>query len=282
VIDGNAKMAQVSSTQTNYNTGSATARLSTVDVGVIVRADWTDVSDSAVTVDGNRLTAASYLNTATNSLSLAAQVLDAPATVTSQQINNASGLGKISGVNVGVMPHGGADMESLTLNGVTSTVSNNALNAQAGGNTASNVLNATASATIANAGGPSFQVLNSQSNNGVMTALLENAYVGNWGSTSSNYGNTTMTVSMNTAVASAYGNTASNALSMSALTGASNSASTALSNRQHNTASLSATVNGVQMGVGSGTGTGTVAVSGNSIQASTVGNAASNRVAMAR
>lgn len=284
VIDGNEKLARVSSTQTNSSTGSAAATVSAVDVGVIVDAYWTDVSDSAVTVDGNRLTAASYLNTATNTLSLAAQTLSAmPATVSNAQTNNATGSGAINGVNVGVMPHGGADMETLTLDSVTSTVSNNALNAQAGGNTASNVLNATASATIAGGSTPTFQVLNSQSNTGVMTASIGNAMVGNWGDTGSNYyGGTTMTVSMNSAVANAYGNTASNALSMSALTGSSNGASTGLSNSQSNTASLSATVSGVLMGVGSGQGTGTVAVSGNSIVASTVGNAATNRVGIVR
>jgi len=284
VIDGNEKLARVSSTQTNSSTGSAAATVSAVDVGVIVNAYWTDVADSAVTVDGNRLTAASYLNTATNTLSLAAQTLSAmPATVSNAQTNGASGSGTINGVNVGVMPHGGADMESLTLDSVTSMVGNNALNAQAGGNTASNVLNATASATIAGGSTPTFQVLNSQSNTGVMTASISNAMVGNWGDTASNYyGGTTMTVSMNSAVANAYGNTASNALSMSALTGASNGASTGLSNSQSNTASLSATVSGVLMGVGSGQGTGTVAVSGNSIVASTVGNAASNRVGIVR
>lgn len=284
VIDGNEKLARVSSTQTNSSTGSAAATVSAVDVGVIVNADGTDIADSAVTVEGNRLTAASYLNTATNTLSLAAQTLSAtPATVSNAQANNATGSGAINGVNVGVLPYGGADMESLTLDSVTSTVSNNALNAQAGGNTASNVLNATASATIAGGSTPTFQVLNSQSNTGVMTASIGNAMVGNWGDTGSNYyGGTTMTVSMNSAVANAYGNTASNALSMSALTGSSNGASTGLSNSQSNTASLSATVSGVLMGVGSGQGTGTVAVSGNSIVASTVGNAATNRVGIVR
>ncbi len=301
VIDGNGKLARVSNLQTSTVTpvtdgetttfvGNAESTLSNVTVGVFVNATGTDVNNSAITVEGNRLTAASYLNTATNTLSLAAQVLGGvetttPATVTNWQSNAASGSGTISGVNVGVMPHGAVANNALTLNDVTSTVSNNALNAQAGGNTAQNVLNATASATIA--GGvntPTFQVLNSQSNNGVMTALLENVNVGNWGNAASSnyYGPTTMTVSLNTAMANAYGNTASNALSMSALTGASNSASTGLSNSQSNTANLSATVNGVLMGVGSGRGTGTVAVSGNSIVASTVGNAASNRVGIVR
>ncbi|WP_210546549.1 hypothetical protein [Rhodoferax sp. PAMC 29310] len=292
VIDGNSPLAQVSNSQTNRSAGTAASTLQKVDVGVLVNAYSANANNSAVTVDGNRLTAASYLNTASNTLSLAAQVLAVPATVTSTQSNDASGLGKISGVNVGVLPEAGAAFNPQILNNVTSTVSNNALNAQAGGNTAQNVLNATASATIANAG-PSFQVLNAQSNNGVMTALLENVHVGNWGDSNSQYGYyngynytmnlpTTMTVSMNTAVASAYGNTASNALNMNALTGSSNSASTGLSNSQSNTASLSATVSGVLMGVGSGQGTGTVSVSGNSIVASTVGNAASNRVGIVR
>ena len=274
--------ALVQSSQVNH--GNTSSALNTVQVGVFTNAS-TDVSGSAVTVDGNRLTAASYANSVSNTLSLNAPTLGASGTVVtgkvdSTQSNTASGSGTISSASVGLMPSDGSS-GALILNGVTGVVSNNALNAQAGGNTATNALNATAVATIAGNGTttPNFQVLNTQSNSGVMLASISNGLVGNWGNANSSYtGPSTLSVSMNVASANAYGNTASNALNMSALTGSSNAATAAIGNSQSNSANLTATVSNTLIGVGTGYSNGVIAVANNSISASTVGNAVSNSI----
>ncbi|MFZ4480545.1 MAG: beta strand repeat-containing protein, partial [Rhodoferax sp.] len=273
------------------NSGATASSLATVKVGVFTTNTGTDVSGSAVTVDGNRLTAASYSNSAVNSLSLNAPIIGASGTVVTGQVSNsqsntASGSGTITDATVGIVPSTGVT-GALALNGVTGMVGNNALNAQAGGNTAINALNATAVASIAGNGTttPNFQVLNYQNNSsaGVMTASVTTGTIGNWGSNSSNYyGPSTLTVSLNGASANAYGNSASNSLNMSALTGSSNAATVALGNSQSNAAALSATVTSTVIGIGNGQGTGTVAISGNSITANTVGNAVSNSIGIKR
>jgi hypothetical protein len=277
------------------NSGDTSSSLATVKVGVFTTNVAADVHNSAVTVDGNRLTAASYANSAVNSLSLNAPTIGASGTVVTGQVSNsqsnsASGSGTIDTATVGIVPSTGVT-GALVLNGVTGMVSNNAMNAQAGGNTAINALNATAVATIAGNGPASatnaanFQVLNYQTNSsaGVMTASVNNGTIGNWGNNASNYyGPSTLTVSLNGASANAYGNSASNSLNMSALTGSSNGATVAIGNSQSNAAALSATVTSTVIGVGTGQGTGTVAVSGNSITANTVGNAVSNSIGVKR
>ena len=182
--------------------------------------------------------------------------------------------------------------------GSSLTVSDNTLNAQAGGNTALNALNATALNSISNGGTltstPSvagtassgnqatFAVLNYQGNTSAINATVQYAAIDLSARTS--LATSKSTVQNNAVLASGYGNTASNSLAMSVLNGNSNTASAGISNVQYNLGNVSAMASNVSVGIvgGAGVSAGLTTVNANSITAQAVGNSAVNRIVAMR
>ena len=287
-LDGTASTPTLATTSQQQNNSGAVinASLSTVNVGETSSAS-SSASGGALNVNNNTVSAAGLANVVNNTVSLSGASVGATSGVTAEvsntQGNVAAVSGSLSGVNVGVQPSTGTTMQLTALNG---SVSNNALNAQAGGNTATNALNATASASLTGGASPAFQVVNGQTNTGPVTASVSGAVVGNWagGTAASYYNGATLAVASNTVGASAYGNSATNTLGVSALVGAASQATTRLVSAQVNTANVSATVDNAYIGVGPGSSTnvsGNVAtVAGNTVSAGVVGNSAVNQIAV--
>lgn len=256
-------------------------------IGTRIQTIGNGAPNSSLTVSGNDVTAKATVNNATNSLLLNAlgnaSTLNAAGAVNNVQTTTV-GTGVVASVGAGAggpveIGVGGA-LPAL-INATTTTVSNNSLNAIAGGNNATNALEGSAIGTIGAAGGvpgtnPTFAVLNYQSNASTMNASVSSATIG---ITMGSLNNSNSTVTGNQVLASGYGNTASNSLATSVLTGNANQSSAVLSNTQRNTASVSALVSGVTMGVIGGSSAGSAGVtSGNSSIAQAVGNAAFNTV----
>lgn len=286
----------VQNVQSGATTGSVSASAQPALIGI--SNSGSTVADSNLTVADNAVTAKANVNYASNALNLAASNTLAG----SGSVNNVQTSAVTSGVtatigdsatpvNVGIAP-------PVPVSGSTLTVSGNALNAQVGGNTAVNALNATALNSIGNgsvtaptssatstpstSNTATFAVLNYQGNSSAMTATVQYASIGLGASTS--LVNSSATVQYNTVLASGYGNTASNSLGMSALTGNANAASSGISNVQYNTGSVTALVSNVSNGIvgGAGVSGGQTTVSGNSIAAQAVGNSAVNRIVALR
>lgn len=281
VVDGRAGTSfAVVNAQSGSSSATATARPG------FVGARFETVTNGSATVADNTITARSSVNTAGNALNLGADsTLSAGARVENGQSAGATSTATVGdtsgattttvGVAQSVSPYG------IALNGTSVTVSGNGLNAQAGGNAASNALNATAVAGIGAGTAPTFAVLNTQSSTGAMTAQLAYANVGAYGAGSSGSAtNTNVTVQGNQASATAYANTASNTVATSVLPGSLNAASTSLGNTQSSTGAVSATATNVNFGstVSSVASGGAIVMSGNGTLAQASGNTAVNRV----
>lgn len=247
------------------------------------------ITGGSVTAAGNTVTAKSNVNYASNALTLdAASTLSGNGVVSSTQASTGASVSATIGdgtsattapINVGIAPP--VPATGSTISGSVLTVSGNALNAQAGSNTVSNVLNAAAVSSIGAGTAPTFQVQNAQSNSSAVSTLVAYANIGAYGSGSGgSFGSTGVTVQGNQATATSYANTASNTIAMSTLPGSLNSASTSLGNSQSNTGAVSANVTGVSFGAtaSGGTGGGSVVISGNSTLAQATGNTSVNRI----
>lgn len=289
---GQANASSIQTNNTQTNTGAVSSKVSYVWTGVFpgtyALGGWS-IASSPLSVDSNLISAISYGNSAYNTVALTAPVLGASGApvrslVQNVQTNSGAGSSEISNAKVGVRN----SYDPLGLTNVESAVTNNALNAQAGGNTAVNQLNATATTSVAGSSTtPTFAVLNSQANTGAMNASVSNVTVGTWGPAGSGYFAAALNTGVNSVSANAYGNSANNAVAMSALPGMSNGATAAVTNAQYNTASVSATVTNALVGVGTAsTGMGAngavVAVTGNSVSASAVGNSVANHIGVSR
>jgi hypothetical protein len=277
--------ALVANSQTK-SAGSAAATLTTVRIGLDSGAGGTDVSGGTVSVDGNTVTAAARSNVATNSLTLQAQTLGqsgsgVQAAVTNSQSNAGGGTATLTNASVGVMPISGSP---LNVDNMTAALTNNAINAVAGGNTATNALNAGASATIASVGaGYSYRLLNGQTNTASMTASAAGARIGTWanGGSESGVTPTTVAVSFNSLNVTAYGNSANSALNVTALNGNLSGATGSVQNSQSSTANISATVSNALIGTGFNNSAGGVStVFGNSINATAIGNMANTSIGL--
>lgn len=257
----------------------------------VIGATVSTITGGSTVVNGNKVTAKANVNTATNSLALNAESgLAATGAINNAQTTTAGSavlatLGTTIPTTVGVSPLAVPGNGSV-LNGTTATVSGNNLTAQAGGNTSTNDLVATAAGSIGgSATNPTFAVLNYQNNAAGMTATVGAALtsttigiVANGGAGGS-LTNTASAVLGNQVVASAYGNSASNSLTMSTLTGSSNQASAGISNTQFNSANISSTITGVTIGVMGGSASGgSIVVSGGGTSAQAVGNSAVNKI----
>jgi hypothetical protein len=265
--------------------GNVTAVATPGLIGLPVGSTW----GSNLSVTGNEVSAKANVNLSSNTLELATQgTLAATGTVSNAQVTQGGNTSALVGGKTGTF----IGTSAWSIDGGTASVTGNSLGAVAGGNSAGNVLNASASRFAAGLS-PSFQVLNQQENTASMNAAVQNATIGMalgfphdvtgklgaFGSTGYGYGGmngTTATVQGNQVQASGYGNTASNSIGLSAAGGAAG-AGAAIANRQVNAATISATVSGVMVGIGGGQSAGSnVVVTGNAIAAQAVGNTATN------
>jgi len=251
----------------------------------LIGAQLAMLTDGSLTVSGNSVTSKANVNFASNALTLDAQsTLSGNGRVESTQTSSSTTVeatvgGSSEQVTVGIAPPVPAD--GSTVDGTAISVSGNALNAQAGGNTSFNALNAAAGSSIGAGISPTFAVLNTQSSSSGLSARIENAQVGAFATVNGGgFAAAPVTVQGNQAIASTYANTASNSIAMSALPGSANAASTSLANSQSNTGSVSAQVIGVVIGTSGagGTGGGSLTVSGNTVAAAAVGNSAVNSI----
>jgi len=186
-----------------------------------------------------------------------------------------TGTSSLVPATVGVASPTGA----AALNSAPTSVTGNVLAAQAGGNTATNTLEASAVNSVGGSAFPSFGVLNGQSNAASVSTTVSYANVGvNTGAAGSVSGSA-VGVSANQVSAQSYGNSAYNAVSMTALIGTQNQASALVNNAQTNTAAINSTVTGVSIGMtGGGVSGGSTVVNNNASSALSVGNSAANYI----
>ncbi|MDB5940417.1 MAG: S-layer family protein [Polaromonas sp.] len=236
---------------------------------------------TSFSVSGNTAASSANVNIASNTLALnALSALSSTAQVSNTQTASGGAVTATTGgtsnglrATVGVASSGAAN----ALNTSPVTVSGNSLNAQGGGNTALNALEATAVGSIGAGTVPTFAVLNTQSNAASITTKVQFA---NIGAAAATFAGSSASVQSNNAMASGYGNSASNSIGLSALSANQNLASASVSNVQFNTASINTTVAGINIGViGGGVSGGASTVTGNAIMAQAIGNSASNIIA---
>jgi hypothetical protein len=178
------------------------------------------------------------------------------------------------------------------VDGSTVTIANNATASRAGGNTASNVLNASAlGATVAvgtpsiivdgvtggNVVGATYAVLNQQTNTADITSGTTASYSATFDAGASGDTNgSRVALNGNSASSVAYANSADNRLVLTALNVG--NASAAISNNQMNSADVSATTTAVaSFAAATSPVTGsTMSIGGSSVNAVAVGNSAVN------
>ena len=270
----------------NAQRGASGASVTSTALPGLLGVSSTSIGGSATTVSGNAVGAKSTVNQATNALTLDAEaLLSGNGQVQNSQSNFVTAsatVGDTAGTTISTIGIAAPVVANgVALNGTNVNVSGTSLNAQSGGNTASNALNATAGSGIGAGTAPTFAVLNTQASTGAMTAQLAYANVGAWGAgTGGAFGGTAVTVQGNQASASAYANTASNAVATSVLPGSQNAASTSVGNSQSNSGAVSATASNVNFGAtaSGSTGGGAIVASGNMTLAQASGNTAVNRV----
>ena len=268
--------ADFSVSNQQYGAGNVGAAATPGAIGVV--GDY--VSGGNFTVSGNQVSAKATVNSAGNALTLAAGA-----------VQGASGaLSNLQSTGTGAVTASVGSYDSMTMvgvqpwamNGTAVAVTGNSLAALAGGNSGSNVLNATGATMAAGgAASPSFAVLNSQSNAAAMDAAVRNATIGvamnGYGYEGNGFNSASASVLANSVAASGYGNTASNAIALSMPQAVAGTATASLISRQTNTATISATVSNVSIGLLGATANGSNAVvSGNSVSAQAVGNSVAN------
>lgn len=240
------------------------------------------IEGSGVTINGNAVTARATVNTAGNKVLLdGGSVLNATGAVNNVQTSTAgSGVNAtINATSLGVVQHVAPASDSNLLD-TNASVNGNTLNAIAGGNSASNALDATATSSIASSvAAPTFAVLNYQSNAAAMTAAVNSASVGIITGATGSINGTNATVNNNSVSAFGYGNNSVNTLGMTSLIANGNASTSLVSNTQLNTANISSTVTSATIGVIGGASTGSsFVIGGNSVTASSVGNSAVNSI----
>lgn len=260
----------------NVQTGLGSIN-ATANPGVIGTQIGT-IEGSSVSVNGNGVTARAIVNSAGNKVSLdGGSALNATGAVNNVQTSTA-GTGvnaTINATSLGVVQHVAPASDSNLLD-TNASVNGNTLNAVAGGNTATNALDALATSSIAgSASAPTFAVLNYQTNAAAMTAAVNSASVGIITGATGSVNGTNATVSNNSVTASGYGNNSSNTLGMTSLIANGNASTGLVSNTQLNTANISSTVTSATIGIIGGASTGgSFVINGNSVTASSVGNSA--------
>jgi hypothetical protein len=266
----------------NVQTGSGdvTANAQPQTLGIQIDS----ITGGTASVSGNTITAKAGVNSATNALVLnSGSTLNATGAINNLQTTSGSStvsstIGDLlTPVFVGIGPNTGG-VTSLT--STSATVSDNILRAQAGGNTASNQLSATATSSIGgSATTPTFAILNNQTNAAAIQSTVSSVTIGlNLSGVGGGMTSTNAAVLGNQVIASSYGNNASNLLTLTSTSGA-NMASAGISSFQSNTANISSTISNVTIGINATSASGGAAVtSGNAITAFAVGNSATSSI----
>ena len=199
--------------------GSSSASVSSALVGLTANS----LSSGNAVVSDNRLTASAGINTATNAIVVdATSALNAIGNVNSNQVASGAvdaSIGSSSGgsqTTLGIVPLNGR----IALNGVNATVSGNLMMAQGTANAATNILNASSSNPIGNAGAVApvaTYALNSQQNSsGSVSTRVTNAQLG---VSAGSVEGSALTISGNTFAALSTANTATNQMTLSAMPG---------------------------------------------------------------
>lgn len=256
-------------------------------------AETSGLTNSSLTISGNRTVSEASANRANNALTLdAASALLASGGIVNRQDSEAF-VSAFSTSLTGIALTGDATLAALDSSSVK--IDGNSTTALARGNAATNVLNAVAGSSygsstagagssVGASGGlearANAAVLNAQTNNGAVSAATFNTVyaVALNGTASPAIANGTVSVSGNRVASEAYGNSAVNKVSLSGSnTGTS---SEAVSSYQANSGAITASVTQAALGVG-GTGAAggsSLGVKGNTIAASAIGNSVSNAI----
>jgi len=253
--------------------------------------------DSTITLDNNMWTAEADGNVSSSSMTLTGTNLYSNGALTSVQTNTAIISASVTSVTSATITGGSATASGTS--GSSIDVSGNQAIATARGNWANNTLNATPSANYGggqlpastvlnntpgvNTATASYALLNVQDNSGpVIASTTANNTVALNSAAGSPFAvvGSSVTVTGNVTQANAYGNSATNNMTLAALN--TGNATAALGNTQVNSGAINASVtssnNGLTVGT-TGSNTSTFLVSGNSITARAVGNAAVNTIA---
>jgi len=267
-------------------------------------ADQTSgVVNSTVAISGNSTVSEASANRAANAVSVeGAAALNASAGLINQQVSSADVTSTATTTAALNLTGNGA-----VLNGSSLSIDGNSTSALARGNSASNVLNASAggsygasSSTTAGSalalGGlgstnATAAILNAQGNTGDVTASSTNvAYqvaLNAGAPAGAAVAGSTVGVTGNSVAASAYGNSATNALTLTALnTGApgAGAPTAAVGNYQVNSGAIVAAATSVAYGIGvtGGVGGSSLRATGNQVTANAVGNSAASSILSAR
>lgn len=284
-------------------TSTATTRLYNEDE---IASATSGLVNSSLTIAGNSTAAEASANRALNTLNVAGAASNGAnagiGNIQSSQADvNAQAYTSATLRLAGDPGTGAPATPTVALNGSSASISDNTTTALARGNTATNVLNATAGATygapvgVASVSGGTVQatagVLNNQSNRGGVSAAAGSATPGmsvsyqvalNGAGAGPAISNGSVSVGGNQVAAEAYGNSATNGVTLTALnTGV---PTAAVGNYQLNAGAIRATATSVTFGVsGLGGASGsTLRTTGNQVSATAVGNAAVSSIIAAR
>jgi len=237
-------------------------------------------SAGSVSVNANALLSQASANTANNNLTLAASNrLEA-----SGVVNNVQEMGNGASVKAAIASTSALNVElASTAGNAAVTVKDNTVTAQATGNVANNVLNASANNAMTSAGAsgtPTFAVLNSQTTGtapagpgyGVQSIINGISIGGAQLGGSLNGGSAT--VVGNQVLSVAYGNSVNNSVVTGTSTPALNTASASITSVQYNLTSVTATIGGTSVQASGNVGSvgSNMGITGNSIVAMAVGN----------
>jgi hypothetical protein len=236
-------------------------------------------SAGSVSVNGNALSSQASANTANNTLTLAASNrLEA-----SGVVNNTQTMDVGASVKAAIASTSALNVElGSTAGNAAVTVKDNTVTAQATGNVANNVLNASANNAMTSAGAsgtPTFAVLNAQTTSTApvsgygVQSIINGISIGGAQLVGSLNGGSA-TVVGNQVLSVAYGNSVNNSVVTGTSTPALNTASASITSIQYNLTSVTATIGGTSVQASGNVGSTGVnmGITGNSMVAMAVGN----------
>jgi len=273
-------------------TAEATTNVWNNDGGATGAAAFATNGINASTVDlsGNSTLASASANRSVNTLNISANTVAANAGVINQQLS--TGLVDATANSAFQVTVGGYAPSATPVDGSLVTLANNSTTARAGGNTASNALNASGVSFTPNTSAgyqgqdsdptntdytyANFAILNEQGNSGAIAAVANVTYGASFAAlgTADAVNNSGVALNGNTSTAVAYGNAATNAITLVALN--TSSLSTAIGSEQINNGAISATSQAAfaisATGAAGGVFGSSLGINGSSMGASAFGN----------
>lgn len=286
-------------------TAQASTTITNTDMGGETPNPTVGVNGSTVAVNGNATLAAAIANRANNALNLSANSDTASGALVNQQLNGtsvAASAGSVIAVDVAGSNPGSPSAAASAVDTGGVSVNGNSTVARAGGNNATNVMNASAT-SFANQGAFSqtelgggtggstaatFAILNAQDNGGAVSAAANVTY----GASFNALGNaptvaqSAVALNGNAVNAIAYGNAGTNTLTLSALNSPTPT-TTSIATNQVNSGAITASSGSFGASIAlSGTAAGTgnqgpvsqssLSVNGNALGAAAYGNSVTN------